>query len=102
MTAPDFIIELFCQVDEQMAAVPKHSQASLWPSEVTTIGLLHAIKGLVTELSTAGWETTIGSCSPNGRNVLLCFGCCASFRTAPSTSWPSHPGCELLIPVVSS
>jgi len=22
MTAPDFIIELFCQVDEQMAAVP--------------------------------------------------------------------------------
>ena len=46
MTAPDFIIELFCQVDEQMAAAPKHSQTSLWPSEGTTIGLLHAIKGL--------------------------------------------------------
>ena len=42
MTAQDFIIELFCKVDDQMAAVAKHSQASLWPSEVTTIGLLHS------------------------------------------------------------
>ena len=46
MTTQDFIIELFCKVDDQMQDVPKHPQASLWPSEVTTIGLLHAIKGV--------------------------------------------------------
>ena len=46
MTTQDFIIELFCKVDDQMQDVPKHPQANLWPSEVTTIGLLHAIKGV--------------------------------------------------------
>ncbi len=46
MTTEDFITELFCRVDDQMKDVPSHSQASLWPSEVVTIGLLHAIKGV--------------------------------------------------------
>lgn len=46
MTTVDFITELFCKVHDQMAELPKHSQANLWPSEVTTIGLLHAVKGV--------------------------------------------------------
>ena len=46
MTTQDFITELFCQVDDQMRGVPKHSQALLWPSELVTIGMLHAIKGV--------------------------------------------------------
>jgi hypothetical protein len=46
MTTIDFITELFCKVHEQMPELPKHSQTNLWPSEVTTIGLLHAIKGV--------------------------------------------------------
>lgn len=46
MTTEDFIIQLFCQVDDQMKTIPKHPQALLWPSEVVTIGLLHAIKGV--------------------------------------------------------
>ncbi len=46
MTIEDFITELFCRVDDQMRDVRNHSQASLWPSEVVTIGLLHAIKGV--------------------------------------------------------
>ena len=46
MTAEDFITELFCKVDDQMQGLTKHSQAKLWPSEVTAIGLLHAIKGI--------------------------------------------------------
>ena len=46
MTTEDFITELFCRVDDQMGNLPKHSQASLWPSEVVTLGLLHAIKGV--------------------------------------------------------
>jgi hypothetical protein len=45
VTTEDFIINLFCQVDDQMGDVPKHSQARLWPSELVTIGLLFALKG---------------------------------------------------------
>jgi hypothetical protein len=46
MTTIDFLTELFCQVDDQMAAIPKHSQSRLWPSEIVTLGLLHALKGV--------------------------------------------------------
>lgn len=46
MTTEDFITELFCRVDDQMKDVPSHSQDSLWPSEVVTLGLLHDIKGV--------------------------------------------------------
>ena len=46
MTDEDFITELFCKLDDEMRELPKHSQANLWTSEVTTIGLLHAIKGI--------------------------------------------------------
>lgn len=45
MTTEDFIIALFCLVDDQMGSVKKHSQAHLWPSELVTIGLLFALKG---------------------------------------------------------
>jgi hypothetical protein len=46
MTTKDFITDLFCRVDDRMKNVPNHSQAALWPSEVVTIGLLFAIKGV--------------------------------------------------------
>src|SRR5712691_1382157 len=45
MTALDFITALFYEVDEQLRAMPKHPEAHLWPSEVVTLGLLHARKG---------------------------------------------------------
>src|SRR5207302_9747604 len=45
MTTMDFITALFCQVDDQMVGIPKHPDARLWPSEVVTLGLLHALKG---------------------------------------------------------
>jgi hypothetical protein len=41
-----FIIDLFCRVDDLMPAVQKHSQASLYPSEVVTLALLFALKGV--------------------------------------------------------
>jgi hypothetical protein len=41
----DFIVELFCRVDDAMAGVPKHAQAKLWPSELVSLGLLFALKG---------------------------------------------------------
>src|SRR5213594_2220948 len=42
----DFITALFYEVDEQLRALPKHPEAHLWPSEVVTMGLLHALKGV--------------------------------------------------------
>src|SRR6267142_1970266 len=44
-TTIDFITALFCQVDDHLPAIPKHPEAHLLPSEVVTLGLLHALKG---------------------------------------------------------
>src|SRR5215472_11955767 len=44
-TTIEFITALFSEVDEQLGAIPKHPEAHLWPSEVVTLGLLHALKG---------------------------------------------------------
>jgi len=46
MSSTDFITELFCRVDDSMPDVPKHSQAKLHPSEVVTLAMLFAIKGV--------------------------------------------------------
>src|SRR5437762_3362609 len=46
MSTQDFITELFCRVDDAMRDVAKHPQACLYPSEVVTLGLLFAIKGV--------------------------------------------------------
>ena len=46
MTTIDFITALFCRIDDEMRAFPKHPQAQLWPSEVVTRGVLHALKGV--------------------------------------------------------
>jgi hypothetical protein len=45
MPTEDFIIELFCRVDDTLLDAPKHSQAMLFPSEVVTLALLFALKG---------------------------------------------------------
>jgi hypothetical protein len=46
MTTEDFIITLFCRVDNAMPNAQKHSQASLYPSEVVTLAILFALKGV--------------------------------------------------------
>ena len=46
MITVEFITALFSEVDEQMRTIPKHPEAHLWPSEVVTLGLLHALKGV--------------------------------------------------------
>src|SRR5882672_2990474 len=45
-TTIEFITAFFCQVDDHLPAIPKHPEAHLWPSEVVTLGLLHALKGV--------------------------------------------------------
>ncbi|MCI0576518.1 MAG: transposase [Chloroflexi bacterium] len=42
----EFTIELFCRVDDKMAKVGRHPQAKLYPSEVVTLALLFALKGV--------------------------------------------------------
>ncbi len=46
MSTVEFITALFSEVDEQLRAIPTHPEAHLWPSEVVTLGLLHALKGV--------------------------------------------------------
>jgi hypothetical protein len=55
MTTPDFIIALFYAVDQEMLEVPKHPDAKLYPSEVVTLALLHAIKGGGTRAVARPW-----------------------------------------------
>lgn len=44
MTMIGFITELFCRIDDRMRRLSKHPQAVPWPSEIVTLGLLHALK----------------------------------------------------------
>ena len=46
MSTVEFITALFFEVDEQLRAIPNHPEAHLWPSEVVTLGLLQALKGV--------------------------------------------------------
>ena len=46
MPTEEFIIAVYCRVDEVMGDEPKHPQAKLYPSEVVTLALLYALKGV--------------------------------------------------------
>jgi len=46
MTTEDFMLELFLKIDAQLGAIPKHTQAGLYPSELVTLGMLFALKGV--------------------------------------------------------
>ena len=49
MTTIDFITQLFCCVDDKLTQQnnnQKHAQAKLYPSEVVTIALVFALKGV--------------------------------------------------------
>ena len=46
MTTIDFITELFCRIDDAMPNAKKHTQANLRPSEVVTLAILFALKGV--------------------------------------------------------
>jgi hypothetical protein len=45
MTTEDIILHIFYLVATSLPAIPKHSQAKLYPSELVTIGILFALKG---------------------------------------------------------
>ena len=46
MTTEGFITELFCRIDDVMKDIRKHSQGNLYPSEIVTLAVLFALKGV--------------------------------------------------------
>jgi hypothetical protein len=54
MTTEDFIIGLFCRIDDQMKDIAKHSQANLYPSEIVHWGCCLPSKALEIGLFTVG------------------------------------------------
>jgi hypothetical protein len=46
VSTEEFIIGLFVRVDDTMLDVPLHPQRLLYPSEIVTLGLLYALKGV--------------------------------------------------------
>ena len=46
MTVEDFITELFCRIDDALRGVEKDKRANLYPSELVTLAVLFAIKGV--------------------------------------------------------
>jgi hypothetical protein len=48
MTTEEIIIAIFVAVDDKLPDLKKHAQAKLYPSELVTIGILFALKGVGT------------------------------------------------------
>ena len=47
LSSEDFIIALFCMIDDSMGVeYERHAQGSLYPSEIQTLGILFALKGI--------------------------------------------------------
>jgi hypothetical protein len=88
MTIWDLIIALFYHVDEQLHDIPKHPEAHLWPSEVVTLGLLHARNGGGNRPSIAGSHATTACCSPASPSGRDSFGSSEPIRTGRKSSWP--------------
>lgn len=44
VTLQDFTVALFCRVDDALSLERKHPLAALHPSEVVTLGMLHALR----------------------------------------------------------
>jgi hypothetical protein len=54
MPTQDFLVALFCAVDQEMLDIPKRPDAKLSPSEVVPMAVLCAIKGVGTR-AFSGW-----------------------------------------------
>jgi hypothetical protein len=92
MNTENFIIELFCRVDDQMLDVPKHPQAALFPNEVVTLASLFALKGVGNRAFYRWLKRDYGHLFPACRTGRACFGCSTAIGSGFSASWP-HPRC---------
>ena len=102
MTTWDLIIALFYHVDEQLHALPKHPEAHLWPSEVVTLGLLHALKG-VGNRALYRWLTRDSrALFPGSPSGPASFASSRPIRTRPRPSWPPRRGSGSWTPMGAS
>jgi hypothetical protein len=88
MSTEEFIIALFNRVDDAMRDVPKHPQASLYPSELVTLALLYALKGPVPAPSIAGSCATIAPSFPPYPSAPAPFASSSSISTGRIASSP--------------
>ncbi len=116
-TTIECITALCCQVDDQLAGLPTHPEAHLWPREVVTLGLLHALKGvgwrpcrvrvIFRHLSQAAWMVHISRssalnrgcqdflqpCGPNRKHTCpTCITIVLSLRTPYTARDCGHGG----------
>ena len=102
MMTVEFITALFYEVDEQMRAIPKHPEAHLWPSEVVTLGLLHALKGGGNR-AFYRWLTRdyrpLFPRFPSGRGSFVSS---RPITTGRKSSWPLRPCSASSTPMASS
>ena len=88
MSTVDFITALFYEVDEQLRTIPKHPEALLWPSEVVTLGLLHALKGVGNRPFYCWLTRDYRPLFPRLPSALGSFASSRPIRTRRRPSWP--------------
>ena len=88
MTTAEFITALFYHVDEYLHTVPKHPEAHLWPSEVVTLGLLHALKGVGNRAFYRWLTRDYRPLFPRLPERTRLFRLFRPIRTGPRPSWP--------------
>src|SRR5947209_19114410 len=86
----DFVIWLFCLVDDRLNCRHKHPQAQLWPSELVTIGLLFALKGGSFRSFYRWLERDYAELLVGCPSARACCGPCASSSTRPRGSSPTR------------
>ena len=91
MNSTDFSTELFCKLDDAITDATRHSQAILSVSEVVTIGILYAVKGVSQRAFYPWLKDNYGCRSPNCRNAPAASAACIVNNTGQGASWPSPP-----------
>jgi hypothetical protein len=107
MTAEEFITALFSEVDEQLGAIPKHPEAHLWPREVVTLGLLHALQGVGNRPFSRWWTRAYRALFPHLPERTRLFRLFATHQDWTQVFWAAPPvlgvidtyGIELIHPI---
>src|SRR6266702_5945245 len=102
MTTIVFISALFCQVDDHLVGIPKHPDAHLSPSEVVTLALLHALKGVGNRAFSRWLTRDYRTLFPQLPERTRSFVSSRLIRTGRRLSWPLRRCSASSIPMGSS
>ncbi len=87
MPTEDFIIELFCRVDDHMFDVIKHAQASPLSERSCHLGLAVCSKEWQSSLLPLVEKQLASSCFPTCPIVHACFVCSTPIANGSTVSW---------------